>query len=97
MKAFLETVGSGFPLCSASRYCSTSTFGGSCNVTTLKCRSVRAGHDALIIAAAFWSSDAESGARGCDVTVLVVCGAASVATSVDMFAKFVMTNCNTQL
>jgi hypothetical protein len=27
----------------------------------------------------------------------VVRGAASVATSVDMFAKFVMTNCNTQL
>lgn len=86
MKAFLDTAGNGLPLCSASRYFSASAFGGSCSVTTLKCKSVRAGHEALIIAAAFWSSFAESGARGCDGALFAVRGVASVAVSVDMIA-----------
>lgn len=80
-------MGSGFPLCSASRYFKTSVLGGSCNVTTLKCKSVCAGHEALIIAAADWSSAADSGARGCVDTVFVVRGIASVAISTDMLQE----------
>jgi hypothetical protein len=87
MKAFLDTDGNDLLPCSASRYFNTSVFGGSCNVTTLKWRSVCAGHDALIIEAAVWSSAAERGARGCEGTVFAVRGVASVAISVDMFAK----------
>jgi hypothetical protein len=51
---------------------------------TLKCKSVCAGHEALIIAAAAVISDAESGARGCEGTVFEVCG---VAISVDIFGS----------
>jgi hypothetical protein len=88
MKAFLEIAGNDVLPCSASRYFSTSTLGGSCNVTTLKCKSVCAGHDALIVEAADLISAAERGASGCEGTVFAVRGAASVAISVDMF-KFV--------
>jgi hypothetical protein len=87
MKAFLETDGKDLLLCSASRYFSTSTFGGSCNVTTLKCKSVWAGHDALMIDAAVCSSAAERGASGCDGTDFAVRGVASVEISVDIFPK----------
>jgi hypothetical protein len=84
MKAFLEIAGSGLLPCSASKYLSTSTFGGSCSVTTLKWTSVCAGHDALIIFAAFRSSAVESGARGCEGTDFAVRGVSSVAISVDI-------------
>jgi hypothetical protein len=85
MKAFLLIEGSSFSACSASRYCNTSAFGGSSKVTTLKCRSVCAGHDALMIAAALFNSFAERGARGCDGTVFAVRDWGSVAdVSVDM-------------
>lgn len=73
--------GSGFPVCSASKYRSTSAFEGSSRVTTLKCKSVCAGHDALIIAAAEVSSDADSGARGCDGMLLAGRRVGSVANA----------------
>jgi hypothetical protein len=38
-----------------------------------------------MIAAAFWSSDADSGARGCDDADFALRGVGSVASSVDMF------------
>jgi hypothetical protein len=38
-----------------------------------------------MIAAAFWSSEADSGARGCDDTDFALRGVGSVASSVDMF------------
>jgi hypothetical protein len=87
MKAFLDTAGNDLPLCSASKYFNTSAFGGSCSVTTLKCKSVRAGHEALIIPAAILSSVAESGARGCHGTAFAVCGVTVVTSSGDIAAK----------
>lgn len=48
---------------------------------TLKCKSVCAGHDALIVAAAAVISDAESGASGCAEIAFEVRG---VAVSVDI-------------
>lgn len=88
MNAFLEIEGNDLPLCSASRYLSTSAFGGSCSVTTLKWRSVWAGHEALIIDAAFRSSDADSGARGCEDTDILLRGTALVASFVDILPKY---------
>lgn len=90
MKAFLLIDGSCSWLCSASRYRSTSDFGGSSSVTTLKCKSVCAGHEALIICAAVVSSDAESGAKGCDGTLLARRGVGvEVATvSVDILMYY---------
>jgi hypothetical protein len=87
MKAFLDTAGNDRPLCSASKYFNTSAFGGSCSVTTLKCKSVRAGHEALIIPEAVLSSVAESGARGCNGTVCAARGVTLVTSSVDIATK----------
>jgi hypothetical protein len=52
----------------------------------LKCKSVCAGHEALMIAAAFRSSDADKADRGCCTeTDFSLRGLGLVAASVDIF------------
>jgi hypothetical protein len=54
----------------------------------LKWKSVCAGHEALMAAAAAAISEAESGARGCERSVFAICG---VTGSIDIF-KIVLSN-----
>ena len=47
-----------------------------------------------MIAAAFLSSDADSGARGCEDTDFALRGVGSVASSADILLGYVKANCD---
>lgn len=58
--------GTGPLLCSASKYCSTSAFGGSCNVMTLNCNEVFEGYNAFTRPEAWLISSPVRGATQCE-------------------------------